>query len=61
MHAKFLIADEERSFITSANFTEAAQTRNIEVGAELTSSHEPKALSMYFKRLIEAHILVPLL
>jgi phosphatidylserine/phosphatidylglycerophosphate/cardiolipin synthase-like enzyme len=60
MHAKFLIADEERSFITSANFTEAAQPRNNEVGDEQTSSHEPKPLSIYFKRLIEAHILAPI-
>lgn len=52
MHAKFVIADEERCFITSANFTEAAQKKNIEVGIELTGSHEPKALSSYFKRLI---------
>lgn len=52
MHAKFVIADEERCFITSANFTEAAQKKNIEVGVELSHSHEPKALSMYFKQLI---------
>lgn len=52
MHAKFVIADEERCFITSANFTEAAQKRNIEVGVELSYSHEPKALSRYFKGLI---------
>lgn len=52
MHAKFVIADEERCFITSANFTEAAQKKNIEVGIELTGSHEPKALSRYFKSLI---------
>jgi phosphatidylserine/phosphatidylglycerophosphate/cardiolipin synthase-like enzyme len=52
MHAKFVIADEERCFITSANFTEAAQKKNIEVGIELTGSHEPKALSRYFKHLI---------
>jgi phosphatidylserine/phosphatidylglycerophosphate/cardiolipin synthase-like enzyme len=57
MHAKFLIADEERCFITSANFTEAAQKRNIEVGVELANSQEPKALSRYFKQLInEGHV-----
>lgn len=52
MHAKFVIADEERCFITSANFTEAAQKKNIEVGVELRHSHEPKSLSQYFKSLI---------
>ncbi|MCW1924256.1 DISARM system phospholipase D-like protein DrmC [Luteolibacter arcticus] len=52
MHGKFLIADEERCFITSANFTEAAQRRNIEVGVELSGSLEPTKLSGYFKSLI---------
>lgn len=53
MHGKFLIADEERCFITSANFTEAAQTKNIEVGVELSGSSEPAKLSNYFKNLIK--------
>jgi len=61
MHAKFLIADEERCFITSANFTEAAQKKNIEIGVELQHSHEPKALSRYFKDLIARGELKPLL
>jgi hypothetical protein len=61
MHAKFVIADEERCFITSANFTEAAQKKNIEVGIELAGSHEPKALSRYFKQLIADGNLVRLL
>lgn len=33
LHAKAIIADGERALITSANFTEAAQERNIEAGA----------------------------
>lgn len=52
MHAKFVIADEERCFITSANFTDAAQKKNIEVGIELSNSLEPKSLSQYFKQLM---------
>jgi phosphatidylserine/phosphatidylglycerophosphate/cardiolipin synthase-like enzyme len=61
MHCKFVLADEERCFITSANFTEAAQTKNIEVGLELTGSYEPKALSSYFKALIQAKVLARLI
>lgn len=61
MHAKFLIADEERCFITSANFTEAAQKKNIEVGVELRHSLEPKALSRYFKELCSSGALVPMI
>lgn len=32
MHAKCVVVDEAATFITSANFTAAAQTRNVEVG-----------------------------
>lgn len=32
LHAKCLIIDDERTLVTSANFTEAAMDRNIEVG-----------------------------
>jgi len=35
LHAKCVVADEEEALITSANFTEAAQERNIEVGVLL--------------------------
>lgn len=61
MHCKFVLADEERCFITSANFTEAAQKKNIEVGIELSGSYEPKALSTYFKALIQGEILARLI
>jgi phosphatidylserine/phosphatidylglycerophosphate/cardiolipin synthase-like enzyme len=33
MHAKVLVVDKKVALITSANFTQAAQTKNIEVGA----------------------------
>jgi phosphatidylserine/phosphatidylglycerophosphate/cardiolipin synthase-like enzyme len=32
MHAKCVVVDEAAAFITSANFTAAAQQRNVEVG-----------------------------
>jgi phosphatidylserine/phosphatidylglycerophosphate/cardiolipin synthase-like enzyme len=32
MHAKCVVIDDSSTFITSANFTPAAQTRNVEVG-----------------------------
>lgn len=32
LHAKFIIADHQKVFLTSANFTEAAHQRNIEAG-----------------------------
>lgn len=42
LHAKAVVADEERVFITSANFTAAAQDDNIELG--LFVRHHPLAL-----------------
>jgi phosphatidylserine/phosphatidylglycerophosphate/cardiolipin synthase-like enzyme len=35
LHAKCVVVDERWAFVTSANFTEAAQERNIEVGVVL--------------------------
>jgi phosphatidylserine/phosphatidylglycerophosphate/cardiolipin synthase-like enzyme len=35
LHAKCVVVDERWAFVTSANFTEAAQERNIEVGVLL--------------------------
>ena len=42
LHAKAVVADEERVFITSANFTAAAQDDNIELGVHVR--HGPLAL-----------------
>ena len=39
LHAKCVVVDEEQAFVSSANFTEAAQTKNIEVGVLL--GHRP--------------------
>ncbi len=38
LHAKCVIIDDERAFITSANFTEAAHERNMEAGV---LAHDP--------------------
>lgn len=51
LHAKCLIVDRKTALVTSANFTEAAQKRNIEAGVIV--SHAPFAARMadYFDRL----------
>ncbi len=36
LHAKCVVVDDERALVTSANFTEAAQERNIEAGGWYT-------------------------
>jgi len=55
LHAKCVIADRQRAFITSANFTEAAWLRNIELGVML--NYEPLAsrLSQYVDSLIATY------
>ncbi len=60
MHAKFVVADGERCFITSANFTEAAQKKNIEVGVELAEAKEASRLANYIHGLIQNGTLHPI-
>jgi phosphatidylserine/phosphatidylglycerophosphate/cardiolipin synthase-like enzyme len=65
LHAKCLIVDRRTAFVTSANFTEAAQTRNIEVGALVRCERFAARLAAHFETLTEAgmlrSIVVPLL
>ncbi|MBK6533356.1 MAG: hypothetical protein IPF99_28345 [Deltaproteobacteria bacterium] len=53
LHAKCVVVDERWSFVTSANFTEAAQERNIEVGLVLDHPALAQALSAQFQGLRE--------
>jgi phosphatidylserine/phosphatidylglycerophosphate/cardiolipin synthase-like enzyme len=61
LHAKCVVVDEERAFITSANFTEAAQERNIEAGVLLSIPGIAKALCTQFENLVSRGILKALL
>ncbi len=54
LHAKCVIVDNAHVFISSANFTEAAQQRNIEVGLHLNSSHLATKTSLHFRKMLEA-------
>ncbi|MGD0950047.1 MAG: DISARM system phospholipase D-like protein DrmC [Candidatus Binatia bacterium] len=58
LHAKCVIVDRSAALITSANFTQAAQQRNIEVG--LLIRHPPiiERLACYFDGLIDTQQLV---
>ena len=53
MHAKVVIIDSAAALVTSANFTEAAQTRNIEAGVIVRQIHQINRLRSYFEGLIE--------
>jgi len=60
LHAKCIVVDKEEAFISSANFTEAAQTRNIEVGVLVRSQLFARKLSNHFESLATLSILKPI-
>jgi phosphatidylserine/phosphatidylglycerophosphate/cardiolipin synthase-like enzyme len=60
MHAKCVVVDARDVFISSANFTEAAQNRNIEVGILVRSSWVAQNLSRHFEALVSERLLLPL-
>lgn len=51
MHAKCVIVDRRICLVTSANFTPAAQERNIEVGVLVRDAEQVRRLSDYFTGL----------
>jgi phosphatidylserine/phosphatidylglycerophosphate/cardiolipin synthase-like enzyme len=52
IHAKCIIADRNVAFVSSANFTEAAQEKNIEVGMLVHEPDQVGSLRDYFEDLI---------
>lgn len=57
LHAKCIVVDKEISFVTSANFTEAAQERNIEAGILVRLPSFSEKLYMHFAALSSTGIL----
>jgi phosphatidylserine/phosphatidylglycerophosphate/cardiolipin synthase-like enzyme len=51
LHAKCVVIDRRLAFVSSANFTEAAQIRNIEVGVLLRSAPVAAQLATQFETL----------
>jgi phosphatidylserine/phosphatidylglycerophosphate/cardiolipin synthase-like enzyme len=51
LHAKCIAIDREKVLVTSANFTEAAQERNIEAGILLRSPERAAQLVAYFEAM----------
>jgi len=54
LHAKCLVIDRKEALVTSANFTEAAQKRNIEAGVVVRYSPFVQRLTSYFDALRES-------
>lgn len=60
LHAKAVVADDETVFVTSANLTEAALDRNIEVGFVVRDAALAASVAAHFRGLIERELLHPL-
>lgn len=56
LHAKCIVVDDADVFVSSANFTEAAQERNIEVGLLLHSPLLASRLTRFFDYLVQASL-----
>ena len=53
LHAKCIVIDGELVFVSSANFTEAGQERNIEVGLKICNEWLANQLTVHFQQLRE--------
>jgi phosphatidylserine/phosphatidylglycerophosphate/cardiolipin synthase-like enzyme len=54
LHAKCIVIDDEIAFVTSANFTEWAQERNLEAGVLIRDGGFARSLRNQFESLIAA-------
>jgi phosphatidylserine/phosphatidylglycerophosphate/cardiolipin synthase-like enzyme len=59
LHAKCVVVDRQVALVSSANFTEAAHLRNIEVGALLRLRSFASKLADHFEELVNAGVLLP--
>lgn len=57
LHAKAVVVDDEVAFVTSANLTEAALDRNIELGLLIRDRALAASISVHFRTLIERGLL----
>jgi phosphatidylserine/phosphatidylglycerophosphate/cardiolipin synthase-like enzyme len=60
LHAKCIVVDRKDLFVSSANFTEAAQERNVEVGLLIHSPILAERVQGHFEALIGANMLARL-
>jgi phosphatidylserine/phosphatidylglycerophosphate/cardiolipin synthase-like enzyme len=60
LHAKCVVVDELHALVTSANFTEAAQERNIEAGVLVRDPTFARSLRSQFEALVDRGALRPI-
>jgi len=57
MHAKCVLIDDQRTFLTSANLTDAAQARNVELGVVINDAAWCRVVRRQFDDLVERGLL----
>ena len=55
---ELLVVDRQTVFVSSANFTEAAQKRNLEIGLLIRSGLLASQLAGYLEQLLASNLLV---
>jgi hypothetical protein len=60
LHAKAVVADDEAVFLTSANLTQAAFERNVELGVLIRDRALALTIVGYFRSLVDRNLLKPL-
>jgi phosphatidylserine/phosphatidylglycerophosphate/cardiolipin synthase-like enzyme len=58
LHAKCIVVDNERSLITSANFTDRGQTRNIEAGVLIEDTGFAAELGAQWRQLVSESLVM---
>lgn len=59
MHAKFVCADRSKAFVTSANLSQSALSRNIELGTLISGGRVPHQIDELFDELITRGAIIP--
>jgi phosphatidylserine/phosphatidylglycerophosphate/cardiolipin synthase-like enzyme len=59
LHAKCVVVDRHTVFVSSANFTEAAQERNIEVGLLIQAGWLAERITGHFEAMVAERLLLP--
>ena len=57
-HAKVVVIDDETSFVTSANFTQWAQDRNVEAGVLIRNAAFARQLRQQFDSLVQSRAVI---
>jgi phosphatidylserine/phosphatidylglycerophosphate/cardiolipin synthase-like enzyme len=60
LHAKCVVVDVKEVFVSSANFTEAAQQRNLEIGLLIRSPDVASRVTQYFNGLLSRGLMLPI-